>query len=382
MLFFSSNLFSQNIIDKVLAEVEKNNKTLAALRNSADAEKLANKTGIYLKNPEVEFNYLWGNPTVIGNRTDISIRQSFDFPLAYSYKSEISNFKNEQVELEYIKQKKAVFFQTRLICIDLLYSNAIITELQKRIKNAQSIAKSYQSKFEAGESNILDYNKSEMSLLSLSNELELKVIEKNTLLSELIRMNGGVFVEFNESQFLVPVIQSDFEQWYLQAEFKNPVLNWLKKEIEISNKQISLNKAMSMPKFQTGFMSEKVIGQNFQGITLGLSLPLWENKNTVKSAKAKSVAIQSVVDDNKQQFYNQLKSLHAKATGLQKNINEYRLSLNKFDNSVFLYKALNKGEISLIDYIFELSIYYGNVSKLLELEKDLNKTFAELNQFM
>ena len=159
ILIFSLNLFSQNNIDKILIEIEKNNTTLTALRKSLDADKIGNKTGIFLANPEIEFNYLWGNPSVIGNRKDISIKQTFDFPTAYKYKNKIANTRNEQVELEYEKQRKELVLQSRLVCSDLIYTNALFTELSKRLSHAQSIANSYKSKFDVGETNILEYNK-------------------------------------------------------------------------------------------------------------------------------------------------------------------------------------------------------------------------------
>ena len=57
IIMIGSNLFSQDI-DKIIAEVEKNNTTLIALRKNADAELIGNKTGLYMKNPEFAFNYL------------------------------------------------------------------------------------------------------------------------------------------------------------------------------------------------------------------------------------------------------------------------------------------------------------------------------------
>ena len=81
-------------------------------------------------------------------------------------------------------------------------------------------------------------------------------------------------------------------------------------------------------------------------------------------------------------FYIQLKALHTKATGLQKNANDYRLNLQVYDNTELIKKALDKGEISLIDYILEFSIYYESLNTILELERDLNKTLAELKQYM
>ena len=375
-------LSAQKSVDDILIQIEKNNTTLSALRKSIDAQKVGNKTGIFLQNPEVEFNYLWGNPSSIGNRTDFSIRQSFDFPTAYKFKNQISNSKNEQTELEYRKQQKELLLQARNICIDLIYTNALKLEYGKRLNHAQNIAKSYKSKFDAGDTNVLEYNKAQLNLLNLSNKMELLEIDRTALLLELIRLNGGLVIDFAESEFQSAIIPVDFEQWYTQAEQSNPILNWLKQEIEISNKQVSLNKALSLPKVQTGYMSETVIGQQFRGISIGLSIPLWENKNTVKYAKANTVALEAVVADNKVQLYNQLKTLHSKAISLQSNVTEYRSKLQSFNSSDLLKKALDKGEISLIDYIMELSIYYENVNKMLELDRDMNKAVAELNRYL
>ena len=382
ILAFSFPLFAQNKVEQVLADVVKNNTTLVALRKSVDAQKIGNKTGIYLQNPEINFNYLWGSPSAIGNRTDFNISQSFDFPTAYGFKNDISDLKNEQTELEYQKQLMDIRLKTSLICFDLIYANALIAELSKRVGYSQSIAKSYQLKFEKGETNILEYNKSQLNLLNVGKELESIGIERNALLAELTMLNGGQAVDFTESMFQITGIPEDFEQWYLLAEQKNPTFGWLKKEIEISQKQTGLNKAMSLPKLQTGYMSEKVVGQQFQGVSVGLTIPLWENKNTVKYTEANSVALESIAADNKIQFYNHLKALHTKTIALQKNVNEYRSGVLSFNSSELIKKALDKGEISLIDYIFEFSLYYESINKLLELERDMNKTMAELNRYM
>lgn len=218
--------------------------------------------------------------------------------------------------------------------------------------------------------------------MNINKELESIEIERITLLSELTRLNGGNFIDFTDSQFQSPVIPADFEQWYVSAEQNNPVSIWIENEMEISKKQEKLNRAMSLPKLQTGFMSEKIIGEQFQGITIGLSIPLWENKNTVKFAKANTIALESIITDNKIQLNNYLKSLHTKAISLKQNADDYRLNLRLFDNSELLKKALDKGEITLINYILELSVYYESVNKLLELERGLNNTAAELDQYM
>jgi outer membrane protein TolC len=375
------NLIAQNTIDNILAEVEKNNTTLSYIRKNSDAEKIGNKTGLSLQTPEVEFNYLWGNPTDMGNRTDFSIKQSFNFPTAYSYKSQISDLKNEQAELEYQKQRKEILLQARLVCVELTYQNALKVELNKRLNKATQIANAYKSKFNSGEVSILENNKAQVNLLNVTKEAETIDIERNALLSELERLNGGVELGFNDSVFVQPTISPDFEQWYAQCEQGNPVLQWIKQEIGVSQKQQQLSTAQSLPKFNAGYMSENVVGQKFQGISVGVSIPLWENKNTVKYAKAKTIAVQSMEVDAKLQFYNQMKSLHSKVVSLQSSVTDYRESLDAYSNASLLQKALDKGEISLSEYIFELSLYYESTNKLLEMEKNHSKTYAELNRY-
>lgn len=382
ILALSANLWAQNTIDKILDEIEQNNTTLIALRKSVDADKIGNKTGIYLSNPEVEFAYLWGSPTVIGNRTNVSIKQSFDFPTAYKFKNKISDIKNEQAELEYIKQQKDLFLQTKNICFDLIYTNALNAEFLKRLNHAESIANAYHAKLDMGEANILEYNKAQLNLLNLQNKLESLEIERIVFLSQLKGLNGGLSIDFTTAAFEQLELAPDFEQWYSTAEKSNPILNWLKQELALNQTQEQLNKAQALPKFQAGYMSEALSTEQFRGVVVGLTLPLWENKNKVKYAQAQTLALESIEADRKLQFYIHLNTLHTKVYSLQKNLEEYRSLLLAFDSSELLMKALDQGEISLIDYMLELSIYYESVNTLLEMERDLNKTYAELNQFI
>ena len=376
----SSNLLSQDI-DRILDGVEKNNTTLISLRKSADAELIGNKTGIYLTNPEFAFNYLWGSPNNIGNRKDISVMQSFDFPSAYAYRNQISEFRNAQVELEYERALNSIMTQTRLVCNELIYHNALAIELQQRIVNAQKIADSYRRKFEAGETGIIDFNKAQVYLLNIIKDAESVEIERSALLAELKTLNGGLPVEFIASTFPVQALPDDFEQWYIQTEQNNPVLQWLKQELSISQKNEKLNSAMGLPRIQAGYMSEDVVGEQFRGISVGLSIPLLENKNAVKYAKARTFAVQSAESDNRQQFYNKLKALHTKAVSLQNSLYDYRINLQKFNNSVLLQKALDNGELSLAEYYLELTVYYESNNRLLDIEKSLNETIIELFRY-
>jgi len=381
LFILPASLSAQITVDSVLSAIEKNNTSLSAMRKSTEAEKFRNQTGIYLQNPEIGFNYLWGNPATIGNRTDINIKQSFDFPTAYGYRRQIADSRNLQSDLEYQQQRKEILYSARILCTDIMYANAVNEEYGKRLLHAQSIADAYMVMYEKGEVSILEHNKAQLNLLNLKKEAEARNIELAAFLKQLAALNGGIAIELSEKSFQARILPSDFDQWYSNAEKNNPSLLWLKQEIEVNQQQVKLNRALALPKASTGYMSEKIVGEHFQGISIGVSIPLWENKNTVKYAQAQTLALQSIETDRKLQFYNQLKIQYEKAASLQQTVNDYRQAIQSSNNAELLKKALDQGELSLINYLMELSFTYLAMDNLLKSEYELNKAISLLAQF-
>ena len=386
-LFLSATLTSvaQSGYDAVLQQIETNNTTLSALRKQTEAQQLGNRTGIYLANPEVEFNYLWGSPTAIGNRTDVSVKQTFDFPTAYAHRGKIAGLQNENAELSYKAERINILLSAKQACVELSYYNALTKEYSVRLRNAELIAEAYKIKLEKGETNILEHNKAQLNLTTVQAEVAQIETERTALLSELKRLNGGKEINYElgitnyDARNLEFVIRnSTFEDWYVAAESKSPVLQYVRGQIEIEKQEVKLNRAMSLPKFSAGYMSEKVVGEHFQGITAGISIPLWENKNRVRQAKVQMQATEYALEDTKIQFYNRLQMLYHKAVALKQNAQTARQSLSTYGNEPLLKKALDAGEISLLTYLLEIEFYYDTMNKVLETERDFELTVAEL----
>jgi len=369
---------AQSGYDAVLQQIETNSATLSALRKQTEVQQLGNRTGIYLANPEVEFNYLWGNPAAIGNRTDINIKQSFDFPTAYAYRGKIAGLQNENAELLYKAERLNLLLAAKRICIDLIYHNALAEEYAARLQNALRMAEAYQYKLNAGETNVLENNKAQLNLAALKTESARIETERAALLAELKTLNGGRKIDFSDNVYPPHTLPADFETWYAQAEAQTPMLQYVSGQIEIERQQVKLNRALGLPKFSAGYMSEKVVGEHFQGITAGISLPLWENKNRVKQTKAAVEASQSALEDAKNQFCNRLQTLYQKAVALQQNALTAMQSLTAYGNEPLLKKALDAGEISLLNYLLEIEFYYDAMNRALEIECDFELTVAEL----
>jgi|SRR5690554_313924 len=375
----STSLFAQNNMSSVLSSIEENNTTLKALRESAEADKLENRTGLTLSNPEVGFNYLWGNPGNIGNRTDFSVTQTFDIPTITGMKSRVANEKNNLIEWQYKADRMNILLEAKQYCIELIYYNALKKELDLRLQHAETIAEGYKQRMDRGDANILEYNKVRLNLSTIQGEMSKIDVERNALIEQLKRLNGGNEVRLDDYQFGNVELPLNFGDWYVQAEQNNPVLAYVKQEIEVSKRQVSLSKAMGLPTFSAGYMSEKVVGQRYQGISVGVSIPLWENKNRVRQAKAAVRAAESREADSKQQFYGQLQILYSRTFGLKATAESYRKSMETANSTDLLKKALDAGEISLLEYILEIGLYYDTVNQALEAERDYQKAYAELS---
>ena len=382
VVVLSSRLYGQSTIDNILRDIESNNTTLQAFEQQTEAQKLDNRTDIYLPNPEVGFGYLWGSPASTGKRTDFSVTQSFDFPTAYAHKSRIADNRNNIADYEYERLRKDILLQAGVVCINLVYCNELKTELNKRLQHAQNIASAWQERFTLGDADIIERNKARLNLLNARKALEANEIERIALLSELQRLNGGLSITFNDEMYPEYVIPENFEQWYESIRGNNPELQIANREIEVSRQQIKLSRAMNLPKLSTGYMSENILGTTLQGVTVGVSIPLWENKNSIRQAKAQAIARQEFEADIQVQLYNRLKAQHTKATSLQALAEDYRKALQTSDNADLLKKALDSGQLSLINYIMELTVYYDAVENMLQAERDGQLAVMELRSVM
>lgn len=376
-----TQLKAQDNTIRILQTIEQNNTTLKALRLRAEADKTGNHTGINMANPEVEFGYLWGDKDADGNRHDLSVSQSFDFPTAYRYKRQLAGQLDRQVDLVYEQQKREIMFEARNLLVELAYRQMNKEILNNRVDQARLLFDSYQLLLDKGETDIIEYNKTRLNLVNIEKTFQLNEVEINTLTKELERLNGGD--PFNEvkpvySSYQIPI---DFDEWFALAKEVNPSINLAAQQIEASRKQLQLTRSLNLPKFSAGYTNTFEGGSNYNGFTVGVSIPLWESKNTVKAQKARTIALQSEHQDNTLQFYNTLSGQYEKAKKLDAVLNEYKKTLEFSNDYDLLRKAFEKGKMSLITYLQELAIYYDTVDLYMETERDYQLAIAQLERW-
>src|SRR5688500_15040977 len=91
---------AQSGLDKILSEVERNNKSLSAEKQYFEAQKLSYKAGLNPENPRIEFDHLPGSPEGAGTQQDFSVTQGFDFPTSYGKRRAVSDEQITQADLQ------------------------------------------------------------------------------------------------------------------------------------------------------------------------------------------------------------------------------------------------------------------------------------------
>lgn len=369
---------AQNEVERVLQSVEQHNTTLVALRHETEAAKVGNHTNLNLPNPEVEFGYLWGSPSSIGHRKDVSAVQSFDFATVSGAKRRLARQQDALADWQYKESRMQLLLEAHHLCLDAIYYNAMCKELMQRKQYAEEITSAQQKRLEQGDINRIEYNQVKLDLAAVCAELMRCNTERAAVMAELQRLNGGEPLLIEATDYPAVAIANDFEAWYAEAEQKSPALAYVKQQIDVANRELAVRRADGLPTVSLGFMGEYVSGENYQGVKVGMSIPLWANKNRVRQAKAEVEAVKARQTDARQQFYSRLHNLFVQQRGLRQVVQSYQEALRATDNTSLLKKALDAGSISTMDYLLGARMYYDAVNQKMDACRAWQKTVAEM----
>ena len=383
LLVLSINtVFAQYAYQNVLDAIESNSTVLSAHQKQMEAGLAENKAHALVENPEIEAGYKFGYGGE-SDKIEVGISQEFDFPTVYSHQNKIRKMTSEIIDVQYDIDRVAVLSEAQTICTELIFCKMKLTLYKQNYDNAVKIADAYQKMMEVGEINILDYNKSKINLANAKNNYDLEMIHHDNLMASLKTMNGGKDIDFQYEDYDVVVLPEDFDEWYASVEQKNPVFEQMRQQIAIDQQKVKLSKAEWFPKFSIGYGAEIAKGneEGEHGPSIGLVLPLWHNKGSVKSAKMHAEATETLLMNEKAVTYNYLSSLFAKAKALKANIESLANSIQQFDGQALLLKAFESGEMNIVDYLMEVEYYQNAMLELYSAEYEMNATMIELKSY-
>lgn len=376
ILLSGTEVFTQTSLETLLENTRKNNKSLKSAQQYYKAEVMEARTGNSPDNPVIEYAYLWGSPEQLGDRVDFAVTQSFDFPTTYSSRSKLSKINRVQANYRLKASEQEIIVNAHQAWVNAVYLNQKAGLLVRRLENAQLIDEAFQRMYDEGEANQLQLNQAKLKVTALTNELnrvEIDIIKNN---ANIRQINGGNDLLIGDSIFPAPkVLILDTLIRLYRSGPQNSVYQGEVIRME-QQKDVAFNQ--KLPKLKAGYYQETILGTRMKGITAGITIPLWENANAIKSAKAGM----AFAENDALRFWEQqeimIRQLFDQWLILSAQVSEMTELLKKANNNDLLLKALEGGEISLTQYYYESDFYFQNQFDLLELERDLYFVEAEL----
>jgi outer membrane protein TolC len=366
----------QASLDSVIAAVRAANPLLTASRLQMEAEMKAARTGIYLPNPEVQFDYLWGDPASSGNRIDVGISQSFSFPTLYIQRSGQSGLIKTNATLAYLEKEREVIHEAKVAWIALVGLNRRLALTGNRERLAGEIAGKAKTQLARGEISAIGYHHAQMEFVNLKMERTRLEVEANGTRTRLARLCGGKAIPVADTAY--PPLSA----WSLDdltgSLAGSPAFRSLENEIGIRTLDKQMAVSEWLPSFRTGFYSETVTGLTYQGVTTGISIPLFQNSNTVRTADLRVKRANAELDLFMAQKAADIASLFSKRDKLALQSLEIRSALLPVNDVGLLKKALDAGEINISEFYYECSVFYAAWLNLVASEEELATTEAEL----
>ena len=271
----------------------------------------------------------------------------------------------------------------RQLCLDLIYLNQLQSLLDERLANAEALSRFYAVQLEKGAANIIESNKIDLELLNARNQVRLNETTKQAKLEELKALNGGIPVQFADSVYRSSWdYPANFEDFRLQAMDVLPEMQALKSAQAAAMRQITVSKQQWLPDLTLGYrMNPSSGGDRYRGFIVGVSIPLFSNRNKVKQAKAERLSAEARMQSYTDTETANLRQLWIQAGKLKTSVDEYASVLKQQNNIALLNKAIKAGQISMIEYFVNVTTFYQSMENYLQLQNEYQKAMSQLYRY-
>lgn len=380
---FSLFTLSAQSLDNMALSIGRNNKAYNAsvALNKAEQKTLLSEAN--LSDPEVDVSHVWG-ANGIGNKFDFTISQSFDWPGLYKAKRNAANADLQVMEYEELNNLSDLIFEIKQTMIAAITAHNKMSLYRDALTELDSLSLIVEKNVQKKEVSVLDGNKLKIERIALNRKYKQSVTDYNLAYNQLCEMNGGKsceeffghISEFSCSESLKPL--NDYIE---ESNLYNPQQLLMEASVKAAQAKTKVSKMNSYPGFSVGYNYQKEMGDQFNGVTFSMSLPVFSNRNKSAAAKLNEQAVILASEQRENAEQTRINASYVKAESLLSEITEYSAILDSEDNLLTLRKAFEARYISLLDYLNELIYFTDAKVQYIDLRHDLRVEIASLDRF-
>lgn len=371
-------------ITGILQSIERNNKELQAARKSGEAQMLELKEQNTLDDTSIEYSPFFKSGAGGVASSELVVKQGFDFPTLYASRSKAEKRQQAVTDLKWLAVRRDVLAAAKALCLDMILINQECALLDKRRDNAARLLAMAEKSLSHGEGTILDVNKVKMERMNIETEVLANTAARNTALEALRAINGNVPIDAGMTEYPPTAASHPSSSLDYQALFSNAVaaeltLRTAEAEVAVSQQDVKVNRMGLLPKLEIGYRRNTDGSEASNGFMVGASLPLFSGKSKIKTAKARLEETSLNLDNTRIQTESRIRSLISE-------LQQTRSAADVYDTDLLnttldlLYKAVEGGEITIMEYYVEADAIYKNLQAHLKLENQCQKILAEITR--
>lgn len=323
------------------------------------------------------FGYFPGTPESIGLKRTFEAAQSFEFPTAYIIRRRLNRETFSLAGTEFSLGRTEALLEARVMAYEYINLSKRIGILKEKQEAFESVRLGWNILLEEGAVTILDYNR---LLLELSRARSQVASEEAALKALRVRLDyiSGGRGDLLEGTGYDTYEEIDSEELIELRRQSHPAFQLHEKEYNLSLGEIDLTRAGNLPGLELGFGSEIVAGEHHTGPRIGISIPVWTNRNQLKLSKARAVATGAGRDAAIAMMVSETLSQYEYCMLAKLNFEEMREELSHAGETSLLINSLTEKEITITDYFAYMESLFESMLMLTDLENDYFTALARL----
>lgn len=364
-------------IEEVLSAVGKNNPALSAYMEDVQAQTFQMKGENVPEDPSVEYSSFYKGGITGEAGSELVVSQGFDFPTLYAARHRRNELMQASLDKGLENERRKVLLQAKNLCLDIIMYRQIGELLEMQSSIAGELLSLYSTRYDAGDASALEVNKIRMELMGVATAVAENSSALDAACRTLIAMNGGKEIDFTGDWYPLVEEISDPEAAVEEYLSSDAAVSSAENAAAAAVKDISVNRQGWIPRFEIGYRRNTEIREAEHGFIVGGSIPLYSNHRKVAMSKARSAAAHSNLSSVKLQAETDIRTAINEAERIKAAIEAYDEPLMR-ETLDLLHKAVEGGEISLIDYFVETSGIYENLASCIGLRNSWQKLMAKI----
>ncbi len=346
--------------DQAIQTALQNNQQIKSAEFQVEYFKQMKKTGSDLG----KFSAMWmrGQYNTVETDNNFTFTQSIPFPTAIAAHVKLKREQLTGSQMNLAVVQNTLLYELKSLYEQLVYQQALRKLLMSQDSLFTDFARASALRYKAGESTLLEKATAETQLQEIKNQLRKNETDAAILQSKLKTLLKS------ETTFL-PAEELSKLPFSNEAISNNPQLSYMNQQVAVANQNRRVEKSGLLPDITVGYFNQSLIGfqnisgqevyfdknKRFQGVQLGVSIPLWVGPQI---AKAKAAGYQEEATRKNAEFFQA--TLEGELEQTQRELERSEASLQYYEVSALQNanlilqqagKAYRGGEIGYIEFL-------------------------------